>query len=244
MTKFVCLTVDVERDCPPFLHGFRGITHGLPKLFHLIDYHKIKSTFFVTGNVARRFPTAVSRIVEKQHELGCHGETHTDFRRLDMGQAAKEIKESADFLRQFAPATSFRAPYLQLPPQYLPLLLEHGFKIDSSQGRYKPPYRGNKLILDRALTRIPASMTSSMLRLPTAALRFRLNRLENPAVLFVHPWEFVDLSQEKIRIDCRWRTGETALQQLGVAIHHLQKTGWQFVTLNSLQENLIQKKAQ
>ena len=142
MTRCACLTIDVERDCPPFLHGFRGIAQGLPKLLDLIDQHKIKATFFVTGHVARRFPTAIGHIVEKQHELGCHGETHTDFRRLDMATAAQEIKESAAFLRQFAPVTAFRAPYLQFPAQYLPLLLENGFQIDSSQGRYKPPYRG------------------------------------------------------------------------------------------------------
>ena len=39
-------------------------------------------------------------------------------------------------------------------------------------------------------------------------------RLSDPVVLFVHPWEFVDLTRERLRYDCRFRTGDVALRCL------------------------------
>ena len=78
-----------------------------------------------------------------------------------------------------------------------------------------------------------------MLRLPSAPLRFRLNRLESPAVLFVHPWEFVDLRREKLRIDCRWRTGDVALKQLGAVIGHFQQKHATFVKMSDFQPDAL-----
>ena len=31
--------------------------------------------------------------------------------------------------------------------------------------------------------------------------------LKRPVVLFVHPWEFIDLTRSQIPFDCRYRTG-------------------------------------
>ena len=31
----VCITIDVEHDCPPFLSTYRGIEQGMPKLLAL-----------------------------------------------------------------------------------------------------------------------------------------------------------------------------------------------------------------
>ena len=239
MSRKVCLTIDVERDCPPFLHSYRGIESGLPALLDLLARYEVKATFFVTGNVGRRYPQRVKEIVAQHHELGSHGESHTDFRRLPAAEAAAEIKSSVQYLRQFAPVASFRAPYLQFPHHYLPFLVEQGVTIDSSQALYKPPYHREKDSRHSSLQRIPASMTSSLLRLPTPLLRPLLNRLSSPAVLFVHPWEFVDLRHEKIRFDCRWRTGTIALNQLQIAIEHLQRSDTTFVTINQLRMDTV-----
>jgi hypothetical protein len=75
------------------------------------------------------------------------------------------------------------------------------------------------------LTRIPASMTSSVLRLPRAIRDPWLLSLRDPVVLFVHPWEFVDLTREKLRYDCRFRTGRVALRCLREVITMFQRRG-------------------
>jgi len=106
--------------------------------------------------------------------------------------------------------TSFRAPNLRFPDRYLPLLEEHEFLVDSSQAKYKRAYYTSNAVT--TLVRIPASITSSALRLPRLVRDRWLASLSSPIVLFVHPWEFVDLTRERLRLDCRFRTGDPAIR--------------------------------
>src|SRR4051812_37221995 len=197
-------TCDLEPDCPPFLSGFRGVEHGLPKLLDLLDDVNISATFFTTGDVARRYPGAVREVVKRGHELACHGMTHTAFTEMTRSAAEKEIVESAAILREFAPVTSFRAPYLEFPDEFLDLVEEAGFAVDSSHAKYKRAYYDSKRRgIQSKVVRIPASITSSALRIPRLLREAYLRSLSAPVVLFVHPWEFVDLRREKLRYDCR-----------------------------------------
>jgi hypothetical protein len=81
------------------------------------------------------------------------------------------------------------------------------------------------------LTRVPASVTSSVLRLPDVIRRTVLNRLADPAVVFVHPWEFVDFRRAPIRWDCRFRTGDDARRDLAAAISTLARRGAAFLRM-------------
>ena len=205
----VAFTVDLEPDCPPFLSGFRGVERGLPALLDTLRELGIPATFFTTGEVAERYPASVERVVAEGHELACHGMTHTAFTTLDRERAEREIVESSAILRRFANVTSFRAPYLQFPDEYVDILETNAFGLDSSQAKYKIAYYRNRT--PTRLRRVPASVTSSVLRLPRASRQAYLAALSDPVVLFVHPWEFVDLRREKLRLDCRFKTGDIAL---------------------------------
>jgi peptidoglycan/xylan/chitin deacetylase (PgdA/CDA1 family) len=207
----VAFTVDLEPDCPPFLRGFRGIEQGLPRLLDLLRDVNVPATFFTTGEVAKRYPESIHRVVADGHELACHGMTHTAFTTLDRGAARDEIWQSADILRAFAPVTSFRAPYLQFPDAYVDLLEAAEFRVDSSQAKYKAAYYRPPSPRSSGIRRIPASVTSSVLRLPRLVRQAYLGALSSPIVLFVHPWEFVDLRREQLRFDCRFKTGDAAL---------------------------------
>lgn len=223
----VALTVDFEPDCPPYLSTtFRGIEEGAPALLDLFESAAVPATYFTTGDVASRYPGAVRDLVAAGHELGCHGVSHTAFDTLDEAAARREIEESAALLRESAPVTSFRAPYLRFPVRYLPLLEDAGFHLDSSQARYKAGGRAPHP--PTTLTRVPASVTSSVLRLPRAVRNPWLRSLRDPVVLFVHPWEFVDLRRERLRHDCRFRTGAFALGALGEVITLFQSAGATF----------------
>ena len=205
----VAFTVDLEPDCPPFLKGFRGVEHGLPALLDTLAQLGVPATFFTTGEVARRYPESVQRVVAAGHELACHGMTHTAFTALGREAARAEIVESAAILRRFANVTSFRAPYLQFPDSYVDILEENGFALDSSHAKYKLAYYRSRI--RSTLRRVPASVTSSVLRIARPIRRAYLAALSDPIVLFVHPWEFVDLRREKLRLDCRFKTGDIAL---------------------------------
>jgi peptidoglycan-N-acetylglucosamine deacetylase len=61
-----------------------------------------------------------------------------------------------------------------------------------------------------------------------------LAALRDPVVLFVHPWEFVDLTRERLRYDCRFRTGDVALRCLRAVIDAFARRGASFVPMCEL----------
>jgi peptidoglycan/xylan/chitin deacetylase (PgdA/CDA1 family) len=229
----VSISIDFEPDCPPYLDStFRGIEEGAPALLELFASLEIPVTYFTTGEVAERYPGAVRALVEAGHELGCHGVTHTAFDTLDENAARWEIESSAATLRAFAPVTSFRAPYLRFPESYLPLLEQSGFEVDASLAKYKASYRAPRR--PTSLARVAATMTSSMLRLSPWLRDPWLATFRDPVVLFVHPWEFVDLTQYDLRWDCRLGTGAHALRSLRTAIEYFQRRGARFERIREL----------
>ncbi len=229
----VCITVDFEPDCPPYLSStFRGIEQGAPALLALFAERSVRATYFATGEVAERYPEAIRAVVRNGHELGCHGVSHTAFDTLPEAEARREIDDSVRLLRTFAPVGSFRAPYLRFPEPYIRLLEDADFTLDSSLAKYKWSYHAPRI--PTTLTRIPASMTSSVLRLPAVVRNPVLLSLADPVVLFVHPWEFVDLTHEDLRYDCRFRTGEVALRCLRGVIELFQRRGARFVSMREL----------
>ncbi len=236
MAVQACLTVDTEQDCPPFLNTWRGVVEGLPVVLELLRAEDVPATFFVTGELARKFPDAVRAIVEAGHEVGCHGDTHRRFDRMDARAAKAEIDDATETLRAACSVTSFRAPNLQFPREHLALLEQQGYLLDSSEARYKA--RGVHVHRAGRLLRVPASMTSSVLRLPAWVRDPILSRLADPVVLFVHPWEFVDLTRERLRFDCRFRTGGPARDSLGEVIRLFKRRGAAFVRMRDLHTSL------
>ncbi|MGH8604673.1 MAG: polysaccharide deacetylase family protein, partial [Gammaproteobacteria bacterium] len=115
------------------------------------------------------------------------------------------------------------------PGAYLRILEEQGFRIDSSVARYKPPYPKKPLKIG-AITRVPVSLTSSVLRLPLRVLRGWLVCFDD-LVLFAHPWEFIDMSKTGVRLDCRFNTGAGALRNLRAIIEHLKSLEYRFVVM-------------
>ncbi len=231
----VSLTVDVEQDCPPLLNTMRGVEEGLPELLRLFGEEGVKATFFVTGRVAEHHPREVGRIVEQGHELGCHGYDHERYDRIGAVEAQRAVVRATDILRGFgSEVVSFRAPNLKLPPAFLGVLEEQGYRVDSSIASYRPPFPRGVVVAGRIL-RVPASLTSSLLRLPLRVVLPIMCRIREP-VLFVHPWEFVDMRAEKVRIDCRFNTGEGALRNLKGIIRHFKLRGYRFVTVREMAE--------
>ena len=238
----VCFTIDYEPDCPPWMTDtFRGVEEATAPLLAMLREEGVRSTVFSTGVVAERYPDAMRAIVDAGHELGCHGHTHRRFTALGEAEARDEIMTSAAILRRHAPVTSFRAPNLVFPERYVALLAESGFALDSSEARYKAAYWRGARRRSRAgarrvqgVRRVPASATSSVLRLPRPLREAYLARLASPVVLFVHPWEFVDLRATDLRLDCRFATGATALRRVRASLRFLAARGATFVPMRAL----------
>ncbi len=225
----VSLTFDVEQDCPPYLTTTRGMEEGLPRLLDLMAEKKVMATFFFTAEMARRFPQLVRRVLDEGHELGSHGYNHERLDRLPKDDAAKVIEKSLNVLREFGEVVSFRAPNLQLPETYYDILERHGVLVDSSKATYKGYRLGIRFFGE--VLEVPASTTSSVLRLPWKLQAVIHSRLKEPRIYFAHPWEFVPMQREKIRWDCRFNTGERALELLGKLIDHYKSMGAEFLTM-------------
>jgi peptidoglycan/xylan/chitin deacetylase (PgdA/CDA1 family) len=232
------LSSDVEQDAPPYMNSERGIVEGLPRLLELLDELKVRATFFVVGRVAERHPRAVYNIVERGHELGSHGYAHIRLDRIPLREAEDDVRRSLRVLRDFGEVRSFRAPNLKLPRQLLPVLREEGISVDASLASYKPPFpRG--ITVEDGVVRVPATVTSSVLRVPWALQRPLLALMPRVTTLFVHPWEVSGLVHW--RPDIWIGTGPRLLGLLRNAVSYMVRRGYRPMTMSeapSLLDNI------
>nr|WP_206205789.1 polysaccharide deacetylase family protein [Thermococcus sp. Bubb.Bath] len=228
----VSLTFDVEQDCPPYLNTTKGMEEGLPKILNLLEEKGVRGTFFFTAQMAKEYPHLVKRVVDDGHELGCHTYNHERLDRLSKSEAERVIEKSLQVLREFGEVVSFRAPNLQLPSWLYGVLNENRILVDSSTARYKGYREGVNYV--NGVLEVPASVTSSVLRLPWGIQRVIHSRLQEPRIYFAHPWEFVPM--KKVRFDCRFNTGEKALKLLEELIDHYKRENAEFVQMRSYPE--------
>lgn len=224
------LTFDVEPDAPPYQSSsYRGVEEGLPWILHFLEELDVKATFFVTGTVAERYPDLVEEIVERGHELGSHGLDHSRLDKMSREEALDNIVESLRILRSFYPVRSFRAPNLQLPEDLVPRLAENGVVVDSSIAAYKPGHPKAPVWVNGVL-RVPATVTSSTIRLPARlARRMTLPESRSFHVLFYHPWEFTRVKRRPLyRPDVWARTGGYARRMLEEVIRLALDRGLRF----------------
>jgi peptidoglycan/xylan/chitin deacetylase (PgdA/CDA1 family) len=236
-----CLSVDVEQDRAPDTTSWRGIAEGLPRLLSLLAALRIRATFFVTGESARRFPAAVGDIVAAGHELGSHGDQHIRFDRATMDEARRDVGQSlAALSKHSAQLASFRAPYLRMPSRLLPVLTEAGLRIDSSEGRHKSPWA--RVRRQGSVGRVPTSVVPSVLWWPAVLRDAVLRGFGQPLVLYVHPWEFVDFSAGEVRrsptVSAR-SPSSRALPRLRDALASLQSRGVCFRPIDAIAERWL-----
>lgn len=140
---------------------------------------QIRATFFVVGEIARRYPRLLRAIHEAGQEVASHSWAHRRILVQSPEQFAEDLRTSRDALEQAtgAPVLGYRAPTFSLMRQTawaVDILAEQGFAYDSSiypvrHDRYGVPDAPRSPFLVRGPER-------SMLEIPPATLRWlRLN---------------------------------------------------------------------
>ncbi|WP_230399435.1 polysaccharide deacetylase family protein [Novisyntrophococcus fermenticellae] len=122
--------------------GRTSIWFGLPGLLEVLDRYEVKATFFIPGVVAERYPDAVRSIVERGHEIGCHGNNHEILAHLTVEEQRAALTEARDTLTEItgkAPA-GFRMPEGEISEETLVLVKELGFAYSSSLSDDDVPY--------------------------------------------------------------------------------------------------------
>jgi peptidoglycan/xylan/chitin deacetylase (PgdA/CDA1 family) len=84
----------------------------LNNILDLLDFRRIKATFFCTGLLAADFPQVVKLISSRGHEIGCHSHSHTWMNKLSENQAREDTRCAVDSLEQCVgkKIQSYRAP--------------------------------------------------------------------------------------------------------------------------------------
>jgi polysaccharide deacetylase family protein (PEP-CTERM system associated) len=75
--------------------------------------HRVRCTFFTTGDVARRYPSLVRDVAREGHEIACHSSDHTPLDKHDRVSFREDLERCQnDFARAGVDrAIGFRAPY-------------------------------------------------------------------------------------------------------------------------------------
>lgn len=202
--------------------GLDGVT-DLLDAFKSVD---ASGTFFTVGEIADSNPTILGRIADAGHEIGSHTHTHQHLSELSASERREELKMSKLRLEAVTgeEIVGFRTPSFDMGPEHFRTLAERGYEYDSSvvPCRSIPGWYGGDFEAEVPLPaheidpeappdfgEVPVSVMSG-LRLPLTGtwLRFfgvnytilgmrLLARRGIPPVLYIHPWELVDLPAVK-----------------------------------------------
>ncbi|MCP4704479.1 MAG: DUF3473 domain-containing protein [candidate division Zixibacteria bacterium] len=199
-------------------------THLLLELF---DRYNVRSTFFVLGWIANKFPELIHEISRCGHEIACHSYNHTRVDQLGEKEFREDTKRAIDIIAKVSGIRpiGYRAPSWSISskiPWAFEVLAELEFKYDSSifpikhdiYGELSAPRKifKKKLKSGRTIFEIPASTIKLFGKnMPvcgggylrhspywyTAKMVRKLNNENQPAVVYIHPWE-LDEKQPRI----------------------------------------------
>ncbi|WBP93582.1 polysaccharide deacetylase [Mycolicibacterium neoaurum] len=136
-------------------HQAYGPLVGIPRILDLLDRHQIRSTFFVPGHTAHRYPEAVRSIVAAGHEIAHHGYLHEQPTALTLEEEIEALDRGLEALAEVAGVrpSGYRAPMWDLSWRTPELLAERGFLYDSSLMDSDHPYE--LAVGERSLVEIP-----------------------------------------------------------------------------------------
>jgi peptidoglycan/xylan/chitin deacetylase (PgdA/CDA1 family) len=123
-------------------HQAYGPLVGVPRLLDLLESHRIRSTFFVPGYTAHRYPSVVRNIAAAGHEIAHHGYLHEQPTGVSAAEEAENLDRGLDALEEVAGVrpTGYRAPMWDLSWRSPGLLADRGFLYDSSLMDADVPY--------------------------------------------------------------------------------------------------------
>jgi polysaccharide deacetylase family protein (PEP-CTERM system associated) len=184
------------------------------------------ATFFVLGWTAEKFPSLVSEIAERGHEIASHGFSHQLVYNMTEAEFRNDVRRTRKLLQEQSgqPVIGYRAPSFSIVKRTdwaHRVLVEEGYRYDSSVFPIHHDLHGNA---DAPLEIHDIETESGTIREfpPTVVQRFgqnlptggggyfrffpyfvtarwlrSVNALGRPFVFYVHPWE-IDPKQPRV----------------------------------------------
>jgi polysaccharide deacetylase family protein (PEP-CTERM system associated) len=163
-------------------------TDAMLKLF---DELGARSTFFVLGMAARAHPELVTRVLERGHEIGCHGDAHLPVHGQTPEEFAADLRAARATIEDLtgrAPV-GYRAPAFSITGSCADwahrILAEEGFAYDASQ-HDSPALRDRVDAADAS----PHRLAAGLWEFPIAVWRMRATGMKVP-VGGASYWQFL-----------------------------------------------------
>jgi len=141
----VCLTFDFDAICiwigprgatsPSAISRGEFATVGVERILKVLSQRNIQATFFIPGHTVETYPESVHAILANGHEIGHHGYLHENPISLPDRETEREIIERGlEVMQRVADVapTGYRSPAWDNSPHTIELLLEFGFRYESS----------------------------------------------------------------------------------------------------------------
>ena len=209
----------------------RRVHLGTDRLLEMMARHGVRGTFFVLAYVAETTPDVVKRIAAAGHEIASHGYNHQLVYRQTERGFEEDLKRSLGLIGDVTGigVEGYRASSFSASPKtpwFWDVLARNGITWDSSTfpvlnafyGGMKVPARPH-LRPGHDIVEIPiAPVSVGGLPVPFSGgfyfrlhpsrfldwSRDRLNARGQPAIYYVHPWEF-DPDQPRMDLAPHWR---------------------------------------
>jgi peptidoglycan/xylan/chitin deacetylase (PgdA/CDA1 family) len=124
-------------------HQRYGPRVAVPRLLRMLDRVKLRTTFFVPGWVAERWPDVARSVRDAGHEIGHHGYLHESVRGVDEATEEGYLLRGLEALESVLDVRpiGYRAPSWDMNFGTPALLAKHGFRYDSGLMDSDHPYR-------------------------------------------------------------------------------------------------------
>lgn len=132
---------DVEEFFEKWSERYDFLTEPTKRVLDILDDFNVSATFFVVADTAKNYPGLIESIVEKGHEIACHGLHHTckiDPKTKQPLMTSKEFEKRTIKARSILEKisgqkiTGYRAPNALVGGWMIDSLEKIGFKYDSS----------------------------------------------------------------------------------------------------------------
>ena len=194
------------------------VLEGLNNVLSILNKHKVKATFFVTGKILEKYPKTIKKLYKDGHEIASHGYEHIMVNKMKKEEFETAVKKSKKLIRKITGENpkGFRAPCWSISKKEFwayNLLEKLGFKYSSSlfpinMGLYGSsnfpihPFKPYKNLVEFPIRplevrriRIPFAGGIYFRLLPRWMIKLfmkRLNKKNERIILYLHPWEFCE----------------------------------------------------
>ena len=122
--------------------GAYGPKVGVPRILSLLEQKGLLATFFIPGWIAEKYPEMVGDIQSKGHEIGHHGYLHERNNPLLPHAEFDVLMRGIKALEEVTGERpkGYRAPFWELTPSSLDMLIQEGFEYSSNLMDADCPY--------------------------------------------------------------------------------------------------------